>query len=472
MSSMVNISSITLNEAQQSVLNRGLSFCPVSRTDWFHMELDLHRFLRSIRLKIWFSTQSQTSRCDDDKLTELSLFNTGLYVKSNFNPVIDHPGVDAFSLAIRRDLDKLKHDSENNDLRFGNISSDEIAAMGSLASDHNLTIKSADKGGGVVVMDTREYIEEIHGQLEDIQVYKRIKNTLKVTTVVLYDAKSIAAPVGHPYFSSWWPTKPVFLLDIKGGIPASTATWSFQVGGNQPVNGLDLKEGTPGSTDIKGGIPGSTDIKEGTPSSTAIKGGTPDTTDIKGGTPGSSGSWSYQFGGNQPANGLDIKGGTPGSTGTWSFQFVGNQPVNGLDVKGGTPGSTDINGGISGSTDIKGGTPGSTDLNGGTPGSTATWSFQYGGNQPMNGLGVQVVKEERKGQRQGLLQSLLHVGGNIISNTGELVKGIGETAGDLKNSIIGGENHGLIPSVIDAGEEVMKETGGIINGIGDIFGGL
>ena len=54
----------------------------------------------------------------------------------------------------------------------------ERASIKSLWLDTTITIKPADKGGAVVVMDTCDYIKEAEKQLSDIKYYKRVSTDL------------------------------------------------------------------------------------------------------------------------------------------------------------------------------------------------------------------------------------------------------------------------------------------------------
>ena len=54
----------------------------------------------------------------------------------------------------------------------------ERRAINSLRSDRSIIIKSADKGGAVVIMDTIKYIEEAMRQLNNTAHYEEIQENL------------------------------------------------------------------------------------------------------------------------------------------------------------------------------------------------------------------------------------------------------------------------------------------------------
>ena len=55
-----------------------------------------------------------------------------------------------------------------------NMTKDEKRALKNLGNDKSITIKPADKGGTVVVMNTTDYIAEAHRQLNDPNTYSQL----------------------------------------------------------------------------------------------------------------------------------------------------------------------------------------------------------------------------------------------------------------------------------------------------------
>lgn len=58
--------------------------------------------------------------------------------------------------------------------RVKNLWREEKSALTSLKRDPFITIKEADKGGAVVVMDTKDYVAEAHRQLADRKFYQPV----------------------------------------------------------------------------------------------------------------------------------------------------------------------------------------------------------------------------------------------------------------------------------------------------------
>lgn len=90
---------------------------------------------------------------------------------SDFNPNIQGPALETYMNLVKSDLDALRGSIGDGGIRHPNIRREEMAAMNNLASNKNITIKLADKGGAIVIMDTPSYIAEIRRQLSDTNVY-------------------------------------------------------------------------------------------------------------------------------------------------------------------------------------------------------------------------------------------------------------------------------------------------------------
>lgn len=118
---VVNLSSRVLNEHQFSVLSKGLNFCP---------------------------TPGEPKRGDLVR-----------------DPA--HRNLEAFIFLNERDLNHQRF----MEPRMKNLSREEKKALRELKQDPSITIKGADKGGAVVIMDTKDYVAEADRQLADRDFY-------------------------------------------------------------------------------------------------------------------------------------------------------------------------------------------------------------------------------------------------------------------------------------------------------------
>lgn len=122
------------------------------------MRIDLYRLFRNLKLKKFFAAQPAI-RSDP--------FRT----KSTFTPNIQDPALITFEKLVLRDLNIV----ESNRPKYkNNLSRHEFSLLNNLKQDPDIVIKPADKGGGLVIMDTEMYKAEAYRQLNDITSYQQI----------------------------------------------------------------------------------------------------------------------------------------------------------------------------------------------------------------------------------------------------------------------------------------------------------
>ena len=80
-----------------------------------------------------------------------------------------------FHQKCRHDIHKLKL---NRNTKFSNLSSEEWAALKNLSKRNDIVVKSADKGGAVVVWRSDLYQKEALRQLLDTSFYAKIQKDL------------------------------------------------------------------------------------------------------------------------------------------------------------------------------------------------------------------------------------------------------------------------------------------------------
>ena len=162
----VNLSTYKLTPAEENLLNRGLNFIPTpSREHPSHILQDFLLFDRKLRLKYFFM----------DKDLE------------NHNPKEDRPFklTTGWTPPAAQDMNfdnyrKFTHQELMQELskpliynRF-NLTKKERQAIKSLSQNPNIIIKTADKGGAIVIQDKHKYIEECLRQLNNKEHYKKL----------------------------------------------------------------------------------------------------------------------------------------------------------------------------------------------------------------------------------------------------------------------------------------------------------
>ncbi|CAJ0937035.1 unnamed protein product, partial [Ranitomeya imitator] len=112
------------------------------------------------------------STATDNIENGFTLKGVGLYCKSNFQPPNRNHFVESYVELVRRDIEKLKKDFKSTTAQ--NLTLVERNTLKALADNTLITIKPADKGGAVVVMDSAKYRAEILRQLDDGAVYEKL----------------------------------------------------------------------------------------------------------------------------------------------------------------------------------------------------------------------------------------------------------------------------------------------------------
>lgn len=160
------MSSYTLNPYEQRVLEKGLSFCSDYQCKDFDLFLDLYRFTRKLTLKRHFSLKPEEEsmkrknnalKCDPETIGKRKEVKS----RSKFYPVESQgPFIQVFHELVLEDLKTLSKRRGGGGNKYQkkdfetNLSKKEKGALKSLKNNNYIVIKGADKGGGVVIMNT------------------------------------------------------------------------------------------------------------------------------------------------------------------------------------------------------------------------------------------------------------------------------------------------------------------------------
>ena len=179
---LVNLSSKTLSEDELSILNKGLKFCPTQKkVDAGKKRSELDKFHNKLRTKQFFEREQHKSAkskpIDNAKRTVYgnTPFNNiqkllKLKKPSSWRAPTGSPSLETFI-----NMNEIKLNNSNMPkIKKQNITEGERKALKNLAKDREITIKPADKGGAIVIMDTRDYIIEAKRQLHDKNTYRAL----------------------------------------------------------------------------------------------------------------------------------------------------------------------------------------------------------------------------------------------------------------------------------------------------------
>ena len=171
-----NLSNIELTSAEQSILEKGLNFCPTTKSPNKTKLLDdLYFFCRKLKLKEYFFDHSKTTTSSSNSSYEHNKERCELKTKipnPYYNPQkgpSDH--LSTYISAVKKDVVELLNIPNRNP---SNISQDEANALKSLSSRTEIVIQNADKGGKIVIMNRNDYIKECENNLSNEEFYTKL----------------------------------------------------------------------------------------------------------------------------------------------------------------------------------------------------------------------------------------------------------------------------------------------------------
>ena len=158
----LNLSKVKLTVEQKNILELGLKFCPSpTGINEFNLVKDLVAFDRRLRLQEFFFDQEEK-----EELPEWWRFKD----KKRWTPMKNREaGLETYLDLIINDTLKLSRINEDD--LCNNLKPEERNALKSLKQNEEITIKQADKGGAVVVMDSDAYKENIMKMLSNVSFY-------------------------------------------------------------------------------------------------------------------------------------------------------------------------------------------------------------------------------------------------------------------------------------------------------------
>lgn len=165
---IINLSSYQLSDLECAILRKGLSFCPTPRNlNLGQARKSVERFHRSLHLAYYFNQIDEpATRTGDEGFGHRKFRLPSDWLPPEPPP----PALSTFFAANYTAINKLPH-LYSKRLNTSNLERD---AVQKLASNRDVTIKPADKGSGVVIMNTCDYIHEALRQLADTDFYQSL----------------------------------------------------------------------------------------------------------------------------------------------------------------------------------------------------------------------------------------------------------------------------------------------------------
>ena len=158
-----NLSNRPISETEKTVLDLRLTFCPSQKNlNKEQLTLDFYHFIRPLKLKEYFHNPAHNNQDNpenhvttDDERSNLNWSNKN----SDWYPdSVKNDRSEDLLKFINNVTKDLKDHLKNNENKFwNNLDNDQRKALLDLANDPSITIKPADKGGSMVIMNTDNY---------------------------------------------------------------------------------------------------------------------------------------------------------------------------------------------------------------------------------------------------------------------------------------------------------------------------
>ena len=154
-----NFSDHIVTEDELSVLTKGLSFVPTpTKTFKQNTNRSWNKFKTRMLTQYFFRNNIH------DKISSFKK-------KSNWTPLTptDNPTLTNFFTRTEQDHISVTIPGRK---AYSNLTLQEKSALYNLKNIQSIVIKPCDKGGGICIMNTKDYLTKIHTHLQDRNAYK------------------------------------------------------------------------------------------------------------------------------------------------------------------------------------------------------------------------------------------------------------------------------------------------------------
>ena len=181
--SVVNLSSHNLTPESLELLSYGLTFCPTpTAADNAAITEAVESFFRKLKLKVHFHQLQNASNASFSSVSNLTTDDTlgpadfvtndviqRLKITSTWTPDVQDNNLALFMTTVRKTI-QHKSAAKKKPIRH-NITDRQRRILKSLQDNKDITIKKADKGNSIVILDTVDYMHEALTQLSNRAFY-------------------------------------------------------------------------------------------------------------------------------------------------------------------------------------------------------------------------------------------------------------------------------------------------------------
>jgi len=167
---VVNLSSLELDDSTIDTLALGLTYCPTPTVASNEIAIQgAEQFFRKLRIAHFFHGNTATTTKFD--------FARKLQINSDWSPSTPDPTIETFCKTVRKEALKQINCKERKTVPK-NLTNGQLKCLNNLKSNKDITIKKADKGNAIVLMNTVDYLYEVETQLADEKFYKHCRTDL------------------------------------------------------------------------------------------------------------------------------------------------------------------------------------------------------------------------------------------------------------------------------------------------------
>ena len=192
-SNVINVSNRNITIAEETLLNRGPSFCPTSKLDEVKLCHGTENHCRNVRWAEYFDNNNSDNLQPNHKE----------HIWSVWTPP---PGrnlcIDTFVNDLRGHLNIFIKSRKN--LTDNNLPTEEKKALNNLMTDREIIIRKSDNGGAITLRNQEDYMEEILTLLNNNKFYKKLD--YDTTTIYIQELKTLINNIEQPH------TKTHFML--------------------------------------------------------------------------------------------------------------------------------------------------------------------------------------------------------------------------------------------------------------------
>ena len=170
-----------MTSEETRLLEKGLTFIPTrDKVNTTSILADLCEWERRMRLKKYYydkKTQNEPITEDSQDMTLHDKIKARERNKIFIPPTGRDKNLDLYIDLVKEDI--LKNISRKHN---SNLTDKERNALKTLMNDQSIIIRPADKGSGIVIMDTDDYIKKVNEDLSQNNTYQKQKKDLTTLT--------------------------------------------------------------------------------------------------------------------------------------------------------------------------------------------------------------------------------------------------------------------------------------------------